>query len=74
MKSGLWTFVSALVVALLVCGTALFISSQYNQTQKDIAQTQAQAQKESAAKISDGLDKIGKGVCQTGTRQFLICN
>lgn len=75
MKSnGLWTFITAVVVALILSGTAVFISFQYNQTQKDIANTQAQAQKDSAGKIGDGLDKIGQGVCQTGTRQFLICN
>ncbi len=74
MKNGLWTFITVVVVALIVSGTAVFISIQYNQTQKDIANINAQAQKDSADKISNGLDKIGQGVCQTGTRQFLICN
>lgn len=74
MKSnGLWTFITAVAVALVVSGTAVFISSQYNQTQKDIANTQAQAQKESADKVGTGLSDIGEGVCQTRASGGLGC-
>lgn len=73
MKNGVWTFITAVVVALILSGTAVFISSQYNQTQKDIANTQTQAQKESASKIGDGLSDIGEGVCQTRASGGLGC-
>lgn len=76
MKSnGLWTFITAVVVALIVSGTAVFISIQYNQAQKDIASMQAQAQKDSAKQISDGLGGIGVGICQArDSDSFRICS
>lgn len=64
MKNGIWTFITAVVVVLIVSGSAVFISFQYNQTQKDIANIQARAQKDSAKQINDGLDNIGFGICQ----------
>lgn len=67
MKSGVWTFITALVVTLMVSGSAVFISLQYNQTQKDIANINAKA-KTSSAK------SIGEGICQTSTKQFTTCN
>ena len=48
MKNGIWTFITAVVVSLIFCGSAAYISIQYNQTQKDIANIQARAQKDSA--------------------------
>lgn len=76
MKSnGKWTFITAVVVALIISGSAVFISFQYNQTQKDIANTQAQAQKDSAKQISDGLGDIGVGICQArDSTAFRICS
>lgn len=71
---GIWTIITAVVITAMLCGTAIFISTQYNQTQKSIAETKAQADKESANKLSDGLDGIGQGICQTSTRKFAICN
>ncbi len=68
-NSGLWTFITAVVVALMVSGTAVFVSIQYNQTQKDIANTQAEA-------IKDGLSKLGEGICYgnaTGYSAFSAC-
>lgn len=73
MKNNTWTFITAVVVALVVSGSAVFISLQYNQTQKDIANTQAQAQKESADKVGNGLSDIGEGVCQTRASGGLGC-
>lgn len=67
MKNGIWTFTTAVVVAVIVSGSAIYISTQYNQTQKDIANTNAKAQKESA-------QSIGKGICETSTKQFTTCN
>lgn len=71
---GLWAYVTAIVVTAMLCGTAVFISVQYSQTQRDIANTQTQAIKDSANKVSDGLSNIGRGVCQTSDRQFVICS
>lgn len=74
MKSnGIWTFITAVAVALIVSSSAVFISFQYSQTQKDIANSQAQAMKDSAAEIRQGLNVIGKGLCQTSDRQFVLC-
>lgn len=70
---GIWSCITAIVIAAMLCGTVVFVSIQYSQTQKDIANTQAQAMKDSANKMSDGLSNIGKGVCQTSTRQFAAC-
>lgn len=67
MKNGIWTFITAVVAAVILSGSAIFISTQYNQTQKDIANINAKAQKESA-------QSIGKGICQTSTKQFTTCN
>lgn len=67
MKSGIWTFVTAVVVALILSGSAVFIGLQYNQTQKDIANINAKAKTESAK-------SIGKGICETSTKQFTTCN
>ena len=70
---GVWGCITAIVIAAMLCGTVVFVSMQYSQAQKDIANTQAQAMKDSANKVSDGLNNIGKGICQTSTRQFAVC-
>lgn len=67
MKNGVWTFITAVVVAVILSGSAIYISMQYNQTQKDVANISAKAQKDSA-------QSIGKGICQTSTKQFTTCN
>lgn len=69
----LWGFMTAIIIAAMLCGTAVFISMQNNQTQKDIADSQAKAMKESAGEIKQGLGGIGKGICQTSDRQFVLC-
>ena len=51
MKNGVWTFITALVVAVILSGSAIYISMQYNQTQKDVANINAKAQKDSAQSI-----------------------
>ena len=73
MKNGVWTFITAAVVTLILSGSAIFIGFQYSQTQKDIADSQAKAMKESASEIRQGLGGIGKGICQTSDRQFVLC-
>lgn len=74
MKSnGLWIFITAVTVALIVSGTVIFISMQYSQTQKDISESQTKAMKESASEIRQGLNGIGKGICQTSDRQYVLC-
>lgn len=70
---GLWSCITAIVIAAMLCGTVIFVSMQYSQTQKDIANAQTQAIKDSANKVSDGLSNIGRGVCQTSDRQFVSC-
>lgn len=66
-SNGVWTFITAMVVALIVSGSAVFISLQYNQSQKDIANINAKAKTQSAK-------SIGEGICQTSTKQFNTCN
>ena len=74
MKSnGLWIFITAVTVALIVSGTVIFISMQYSQTQKDISESQTKAMQESASEIRQGLNVIGKGICQTSDRQYVLC-
>lgn len=70
---GIWGCVSAVVIALIISGSAIFISTQYNQTQKEVAEIQAAAEKESAATIKEGLNNIGSGVCRTSDRTFVSC-
>ena len=70
---GLWGCVTAILIAAMLCGTVVFVSMQHNRTQWDIANTQAQATKDSASKVSDGLSNIGRSVCQTSDRQFVVC-
>jgi cell division protein FtsL len=66
-SNGVWIFITALFVALIVSGSAVFISLQYNQSQKDIANINAKAKTQSAK-------SIGEGICQTSTKQFSTCN
>jgi cell division protein FtsL len=66
-SNGIWTFITAVTVAVILSGSAIYISMQYNQTQKDIANTSAKAQKEAA-------QSIGKGICETSTKQFTTCS
>lgn len=63
---GIWSCITAIVIAAMLCGTVVFVSMQYSQTQKnvvnaqkEIAEKQSQAMKESADKISKGLTDIG---------------
>lgn len=58
---GLWSCITAIVIAAMLCGTAVFISVQSSQTQKDIAEIQAQANKEAAGKIGTGTCLSGDG-------------
>lgn len=66
-SNSIWTFITVVVAALIISGSAIFITLQYNQNQKDIANINAKAKIEAAKSIGDGI-------CHTGTRQFLMCN
>lgn len=70
---GIWSCITAIVIAAMLCGTVVFVSTQQNRTQWDIANKQAQSAKESADKISEGLSDIGSGVCKTSNKQFVFC-
>ena len=70
---GMWSCITAIVIAAMLCGTVVFVSMQHNKTQWDIANKQAQSAKESADKISEGLSDIGSGVCKTSEKQFVAC-
>ena len=70
---GIWSCITAIVIAAMLCGTVVFVSMQHNKTQWDIANKQAQSAKESADKISEGLSDIGSGVCQTSNQKFVFC-
>lgn len=61
--SSKWTFITAVAVTLIICATAVFISFQYSQTQKDIAKQN-----------SEGLHDIGVGICQTREYNFQMCS
>jgi hypothetical protein len=69
----IWSCITAIIIGAMLCGTAVFVSIQYNKTQWDIVNTQAQAMKESANKINDGLSNIGRGICQAGVSQSVVC-
>lgn len=66
-SNGIWIFITVVTAALIVSSSAIFITLQYNQNQKDIANINAKAKTEAAKNIGDGI-------CHTGTRQFLMCN
>lgn len=70
---GVWNCVTAIIITAMLCGTAVYMSIQYSQTQKDITNTQAQTMKDSASKIEQGLKGVGKGICQTSERQWTVC-
>lgn len=70
----IWSLLTAIVITAMLCGSAIYISMQVNKTQWDISQNQANATKESADKISNGLDELGKGVCRSGnTSVYSTC-
>lgn len=65
--------ITAVVIAAMLCGTVVFVSMQNDKTQWDIANKQAQTMEVSASKVNRGLSDIGEGLCQTSSRQFVIC-
>lgn len=71
---GLWGCVTAILITAMLCGTAIFVSMQHNDTQRALVDTQSKAMKESADKINSGLDSLGKGTCQSSSRQNVFCS
>ena len=69
----IWSLITAIIITAMLCATAIFISLQNNKTQWDIAENQAKASKESASKITEGLNSIGRGVCKSGNDSVYGC-
>lgn len=69
----IWSLITALIITAMICATAIFISLESNKTQWDIAENQAKASKESASKITEGLNSIGRGVCKSGNDSVYGC-
>ena len=69
----IWSLITAIIITAMLCATAIFISLESNKTQWDIAENQAKASKESASKITEGLDSIGRGVCKSGNDSIYGC-
>ncbi len=69
----IWSLITAILITAMLCATAIFISLQNNKTQWDIAENQAKASKESASKITEGLNSIGRGVCKSGNDSVYGC-
>ena len=70
---GVWGCITAIVIAAMLCGTVVFVSMQNNKTQWDIANKQAQATQDSASKISEGLNDLGKGICNGHNTSYIGC-
>ena len=74
LKIGIiWLSITAIVTTAMLCGTAIYVSQQHNQTQKDIANSHAQSMQDSASKIEEGLNDIGRGLCKAGSQSVLVC-
>ena len=69
----IWSLITAIIITAMLCATAIFISLESNKTQWDIAENQAKASKESASKITEGLNSIGRGVCESGNDSVYGC-
>jgi hypothetical protein len=69
----IWSLITAIIITAMLCATAVFISLQSNKTQWDIAENQAKATRESANKITEGLESIGRGVCKSGNDSVYGC-
>lgn len=62
----IWCLITAIIITVILCATAIFISLESNKTQWDIAKTQAEATK------SAGKD-IGSGICRSGNDMAFGC-
>ena len=69
----IWSLITAIIITAMLGATAVFISLQSNKTQWDIAENQAKATRESANKITEGLESIGRGVCKSGNDSVYGC-
>ena len=61
-----WSLVTTIVVAAMLCGTAIFITLQVTHSQETTAKAQADAMKEAGK-------SIGSGICRASDRTFLVC-
>ncbi len=77
----LWGYIAAaFIVTVMLSGTALYISHQHNQTQKEIAEEQTKAINEltdrigvGAMNIRDGLTDIKTSICKTSDKNLMFC-
>ncbi len=54
------------MITAMLCGSAVYISTQYNQIQRDIADIQADA-------IRQAGGDVGRGLCNTSMKSFTVC-
>lgn len=64
---GVWSLVTAVLITAMLCASAVYISTQHNQTQRDVAETQADAIKQAGG-------DVGRGLCNTSTKTFTVCS
>lgn len=58
-----WTMITAIIVTAILCGSAIYIAMQFNKTQWDIANTQAEATKQAGRDIGSGVCRSGSSFC-----------
>ena len=61
-----WGLLTSILIVAMLCGTAIFITLQLSDTQKSVANTQAEATKQAGK-------SIGEGVCRSSERPFQLC-
>lgn len=78
--NGLWILITAIVTTAMLCGTAVYISNQNIQAQKEIADKQTKAINDlsdqigvGAGNIKDGLTDVKRGICKIGNTDTLFC-
>jgi hypothetical protein len=78
----MWSYIiTAFLIAIMLSGTAVYISYQQNQTQRDIAEKQVKAINEltdrvgvGAENIQTGLNGVKTGICKLAVNQlFAYC-
>lgn len=69
----IWISIALVITALIIAGSAVFITLQYNKTQWEIANIQKDAQIDSSNNIKSGLNAVGDGICRTSTKSYVFC-
>lgn len=68
-KSGILGYITAIIIAAMLCGTLVFASIQY----REAANIQAQSARDSADTIKSGLNDLGKGICNGHNTGYSGC-